>query len=360
MDEPTLHCFRCWWRLAALPGVGPVTLGQIRDQFSSPFDLVDCSATDLIALGLKPLAARAWQQDPQLERGFEQLLHWQQQPHQGVLLAGLDDYPAALASLNDAPTFLWWRGQPHWLQQPCVALVGSRNPTPYARDWAWQCAHDLVAAGVVVVSGMALGIDGAAHDGALRTGATIAVLGCGADVVYPRRHRLLASRIAANGLILSEQPPGTAPQASFFPARNRIISGLCQAVVVAEAGLQSGTLITARLAASQGRDVMALPGAVNNPLSHGCHQLIRDGAQLVQNAAEILESMGWLSLQPVTRAAALSEVPALVALVDFHSTSVDMLVLRSGLPVAQLLAQLLELELEGWLQKDPGGYRRLR
>jgi DNA processing protein len=190
------------------------------------------------------------------------------------------------------------------------------------------------------------------------------VVGCGADVVYPTRHKALAQQIATQGLILSEFPPGTQPLPAYFPARNRIISGLCQAVVVAEAAVQSGSLITARLAASQGRDVMALPGAVLNPLSHGCHQLIRDGALLVQNAAEVLEGLGIFSLTVPTvsnrQTIKTVQAPNLVTLVDYQPTSVDLLSIRSGLPIHILLPQLLELELEGWLQKEAGGYRRLR
>jgi DNA processing protein len=358
MDEPTRLIYRAWWRLLQLPGVGPVALSELRQQLSSPESLPECSSTDLLTAGLRPSAVQAWLTDPGLDKGFERLWAWAQQPGQGVLLAGMEDYPEALAALADAPVFLYWRGNIQLLQETCVALVGSRNPTPYARDWSFQCARDLAAAGVCVVSGMALGIDGAAHQGALQSGHTIAVLGCGADVVYPKRHKALAQQIATQGLILSEFPPGTQPLPAYFPARNRIISGVCQAVVVAEAAVQSGSLITARLAASQGRDVMALPGAVLNPLSHGCHQLIRDGALLVQNAAEVLEGLGIFSLTVPT--VKTVQAPNLVTLVDYQPTSVDLLSIRSGLPIHILLPQLLELELEGWLQKEAGGYRRLR
>src|SRR5690606_9733759 len=162
---------------------------------------------------------------------------------------------------------------PICLQQPMIAMVGSRNPTPYAREWTQQTARELAATGVTVVSGLALGIDGAAHQGALESGRTVAVLGGGVDVSYPPRHLGLAQMIMHKGLLLSEFAPGTAPQPSHFPSRNRIVSGLSLGTVVAEAASKSGSLITAKLAAEQGREVFALPGAVTNPLSHGCHQL---------------------------------------------------------------------------------------
>ncbi|MCY0965283.1 DNA-processing protein DprA [Parathalassolituus penaei] len=362
MDERTQSLYRAWWRLARLPGVGTVTLSELRQNLQSPYDLPDQGVDLLAAAGLNPAACERWLHDASLDQGFDVLLNWCLQPGQGVLLAGMDHYPEALAALSDAPTFLYWRGQLALLDMPCVAIVGSRNPTPYARDWAFQCGRDLAAAGVCVVSGLALGIDGAAHEGALSTGTTIAVLGCGADVAYPKRHNNLMQRIAHQGLLLSEFAPGTQPLAAHFPARNRIVSGLCQAVVVAEAAVKSGSLITARLAASQGRDVMALPGAVTNPLSHGCHQLIRDGALLVQNASEVLEGVGifQLSVTHAPDSVVCMPVPELVTLVDYQGTSVDVLAIRSGLAIAQLLPRLMEYELDGWLQKQAGGYRRLR
>lgn len=363
MDEPTRSLCRAWWRLKQLPGVGAVTLGDIRQSLDSPLELLHAGVDVLAASGLHPAACERWLHDPQLDQGLERLYDWCQVPGQGVLMAGIAPYPEALSALSDAPLFLYWRGRLDCLQQPCVAMVGSRNPTPYARDWAFQCGRDLAAAGVCVVSGMALGIDGAAHEGALQTGTSIAVLGCGADVAYPRRHRGLMDRLAVQGLLLSEFAPGTQPLAPYFPARNRIVSGLCSAVVVAEAAIRSGSLITARLAANQGREVMALPGAVTNPLSHGCHQLIRDGALLVQSAADVLEGLGVFSLTTVQAGitgARPEPVPALVTLVDYQGSSVDLLAIRSGLGIAELLPQLMELELEGWLQKQAGGYRRLR
>ncbi|MDK2778225.1 MAG: DNA-processing protein DprA [Pseudomonadota bacterium] len=364
---------RAWWRLSRLPGVGNVTLNEIRSQLDHPAALLSCTAEQLIAMGLKPAAAQRWAQDRSLDDGFQQLQQWRQHNRCGVMLAGIAPYPEALASLRDAPLFLYYHGDLQALQQPMIAMVGSRNPTPYGLEWAQTTAAELAAAGLTVVSGLALGVDGAAHHGAVRGGRTIAVLGSGPDVIYPQRHLGLAQMVMQSGLLLAEFPPGTQPQPAHFPSRNRIISGMSLGVVVVEAALKSGSLITARLAAEQGREVFALPGAVTNPLSHGCHQLIRDGACLVQSAADILTE---LALQPAGSGAgsqvagqqtelplqpeAAAQVPSLVTHIDYTATSTDVIAIRSALSIPQLLPQLLDLELQGWLMQVPGGYMRLK
>lgn len=352
-----------WWRLLRLPGVGLVSANAIRQRLNNPCDLARLTLADLVAYGLRPDAAQRWLTDSSLTAGFEAVVQWRQQPQCGVLLAGLAPYPDALSSLRDAPILLFYQGDLSVLQGPCVAMVGSRNPTPYAREWAQQTAKQLAAADVTVVSGLAVGIDGAVHQGAIDGGKTIAVLGSGLDVIYPAKHLGLAHMIVQHGLLLSEFPPGTAAHASHFPARNRIISGLSRATVVVEAAIKSGTLITARLAAEQGRDVMALPGAVTNPLSRGCHQLIRDGALLVESADDILRECLSLPMQSQADLFAhgsTSAVPVLVSVIDYSLTPIDVIGLRSQLSMAQLLPELLELELQGWLQQVPGGYVRLR
>lgn len=352
-----------WWRLLRLPGVGTVSANVIRQRLDNPCDLARLTLADLMAYGLRSEAAQRWCTDTSLNAGFESIVQWRNRPQCGVLLAGETPYPDALANLRDAPILLFYQGDLSVLHAPCIAMVGSRNPTPYARDWAQQTAKQLAAADVTVVSGLAVGIDGAVHQGAIEGGNTIAVLGSGLDVIYPTRHLGLAHMIVQHGLLLSEFPPGTAAHASHFPARNRIISGLSRATVVVEAAIKSGTLITARLAAEQGREVMALPGAVTNPLSRGCHQLIREGALLVESADDILREC--LSL-PVQSQADLfahessSAVPALVSVIDYSLTSIDVIALRSQLSMAQLMPALLELELQGWLQQVPGGYVRVR
>ncbi len=365
------HLLGRWWQLSRVKGIGRQSLYSLREQLGGLAPLANASDAELQAMGLAPDALATLQQP--LDHGdFHALLEWPDGFHKGIMGSDCSSYPEALASLPDAPLWMNWYGNPQVLKQPMVALVGSRNPTPYAREWTWQCAHDLAKAGVCVVSGLALGIDGAAHDGALAAGgSTVAVLGCGIDVVYPKRHRRLYQRIAESGLILSELPPGTAPLPAFFPGRNRIVSGLSQIVVVAEAAEKSGSLITARLAASQGRDVMALPGAVTNPLAAGCHQLLRDGATLVRDAGDVLEELGLFNLTSPsanselaadsTPASEPAQVPALVQQLDFaNTTSLDVLAIRTGAAVSVLLAELLELELDGWLRQEAGGYRRLR
>ena len=376
-----------WWRLKRLPGVGNITLNQLRLQLSSPSELLQLTSDHLLALGMKPELADRWERETDTDKDFDRLLTWSAHPNQGVLLAGTDGFPESLAVLDDAPTFLWWRGELDTLEYPAIAMVGSRNPSPYGREWAMQCAADLAKAGYCVASGLAIGIDGAAHKGALQQGRTLAVLGSGIDVVYPKRHGGMMNEIAANGLLLSEFPLGTETRAPHFPARNRIVSGLCRAVVVVEAGLPSGSLITAKLAAEQGREVMAVPGMVSNPLSRGCHQLIRDGAVLVESADQVLQEIEGFQLVPspnrkmgqsntsawqhsksthrtdaVTTASkpTAEKPPNPVEQIDFNTTSVDVIAIRSGMAITELLGTLLELEMDGWISKEPGGYRRLR
>lgn len=350
-----------WWRLAQLPNMGNVALNQIRAQLADPRELVRTSPEQLIAFGLTPEAAAQWASDTALSAGFDALKSWRQLKNCGVLLAGLAPYPEQLSALPDAPLFLYYHGNTDCLSKPMVAIVGSRNATPYALEWAEQAASDLAAAGLVVVSGLALGADGAAHQGAVKTGSTIAVLGSGPDVIYPQRHLGLAQMIMNKGLLLSEFLPGTPPKSEHFPSRNRVVSGLALGVIVVEAAVKSGSLITARLAAEQGRDVFALPGAITNPLSHGCHQLIRDGAVLVQSAADVLSELGLeQGAQADLLASAQADVPELLRVIDYTTTSTDIIAIRSGLGISQLLPQLLDLELQGWLKQVPGGYVRAK
>ena len=351
-----------WWRLAQLPGVGTTTLNELRTRLGDPAELLRTSPEQLVALGFSPEAAKRWASDSSLSDGFATLKTWRQQKRCGVLLAGVDPYPDMLAALPDAPLFLYYHGDTACLQQPMIAMVGSRNPTPYGLEWATQTARELAAAGITVVSGLALGIDGAAHQGAVHTGRTLAVLGSGVDVIYPQRHLGLAQMMLNKGLLLSEFMPGTPPQPHHFPSRNRIVSGLSLGTVVVEAASKSGSLITAKLAAEQGREVFALPGVVTNPLSQGCHQLIRDGAILVQSAADILQEFNLTpGAQPgLFDTATSGPLPALLVHIDYTATAPDVIAIRSGLGMAQLLPELLDLELQGWLRQVPGGYLRAR
>ena len=263
-------------------------------------------------------------------------------------------YPVALSTIGDPPPLLWTRGRTDALGLPSVAIVGSRAASPYGLSVAEQLAADLAARGLVVVSGLARGIDSAAHRGALAGGgATIAVLGSGIDVMYPPEHATLAAEIAVEGAVVSEFVPGTLPQPWCFPLRNRIISGLARAVVVIEAGEKSGSLITARCALEQGRDVLAVPGNVLSGRNRGAHALLRDGARIVESADDILEELGMAPRPPSARAPTADPVLACLALGE--ACDLDLISERSGLPTSRLLPRLFELELEGHVRRAGGG-----
>lgn len=265
-----------------------------------------------------------------------------------------DAYPPILLHLPDPPLVLWVKGDPLVLHRPAVAIVGSRAARPAALDVARTLGAALADQGVTVVSGLARGVDAAAHAGALETGSTVAVLGTGLDVTYPAQHAELAARIAAQGALVTEFLPGTPPLAHHFPLRNRILSGLVRAVVVVEASERSGSLITARLAAEQGRDVMVVPGDVRGGANRGGHALLRDGARLVESAADILDELGWV---PGDAARAGDE--ALPPLVDLLRRTgglpVDDLVAHTGRSAADLLGELLDLEFAGLVTRDVAG-----
>jgi DNA processing protein len=271
-------------------------------------------------------------------------------------------YPPLLSAIVDPPPVLWLRGAATALERPAVAIVGSRAGSAYALAVAEKLAADLAERGVAVVSGLARGVDSAAHRGALSAnGVTIAVLGCGADRVYPGEHRALAGEIAASGAVVSELAPRTAPLPMFFPQRNRIISGLSRAVVVVEAGEKSGSLITARCALEQGRDVLAVPGNVLNGRNRGGHALIRDGAKIVETADDIVEELGIgfgsveVRTSAHTGAAPRSTDPVLASVAPGETFDLDGLAARTGLTAARLLTRLFELELQGFVRREGGG-----
>jgi len=271
-------------------------------------------------------------------------------------------FPSALLAISDVPAVLWYRGVLDVLRRPAVAIIGSRSASSSALHVAEQLGADVAARGVAVVSGLARGVDSAAHRGALRTGCTIAVLGSGVDRVYPREHKSLAADIAATGLVLSEFPPGTAPLKFHFPLRNRVISGLSRAVVIVEASEQSGSLITARCALEQGRDVLAVPGNVLSGRNRGAHALIRDGAKIVECADDILEELGLNAAAPRQAAATTSGEttmtsgdPLLRLMRRGETYALDALAEASGVDGVRLLPRLLELELQGWIERIEGG-----
>lgn len=266
-------------------------------------------------------------------------------------------YPMALRTIPDPPPVLWIRGSTASLNAPAVAIVGARAATPYGVSVAQQLAADLAAAGLVIVSGMARGVDSSAHRGALMVrGVTVAVLGSGADVIYPREHAGLAHEIAAGGAVASELAPGTPPLPRFFPLRNRIISGLSRAVVVIEAGEKSGSLITARTALEQGREVLAVPGNVLSGRHRGAHALLRDGAKIVESADDILEELGMTAVWPAKAAAkAAPRDPVLESLVPGEPADLDAIAERTGLSPVRLLPRLFELEMRGVVARVSGG-----
>jgi DNA processing protein len=266
-------------------------------------------------------------------------------------------YPAALAAIPDPPAVLWARGNLTSLSRPAVAIVGSRAGSPYGLSVAEHLAADLAGRGIVVVSGLARGIDSAAHRGALAaSGSTLAVLGSAADVIYPAEHRDLARRIEADGAVLSELVPGTPPRKPFFPLRNRLISGLSRAVLIVEAGQQSGSLITARCALEQGREVLAVPGNVLSGRNRGGHALLRDGAKIVESADDILEELS-------VRVTGRPDPPGLTGPEDLvlrnlpagEACDLDAISDRTGLPSARLLPRLFELEMQGLVRRVGGG-----
>lgn len=290
-------------------------------------------------------------------------------------------YPALLDAIPDPPLLLWVRGDTTALLGPAIAIVGSRHACSAGREIAFQIAADLAASGVVVASGFARGVDAAAHRGALSRGRSLAVLGCGVDQPYPSDHGALASQLAGAGAVVSEFAPGTPPRAHHFPLRNRTLSGLCRAVVVVQAAQRSGSLITARLALEQGRDVMAVPGDVRSGLNAGGHALLRDGARLVERAADVLDELGWTAPpashgpaddrpgvdrsrvdrsgvdRPAVEGARVEAAGAalLATLVREGGASLDDLVGETGRSSADLLGELLDLELAGQLRRDAGG-----
>ena len=356
-----------WLRLTLTPGLGDVSARRLLAAFGAPEALYTQTPQALHAL-VNPAQAAALGRIPE---GWVELLDsswsWlQAEPgHRAVVTLGDARYPTALLNIEDPPLLLYLAGRLDLSleTQRSLAIVGSRNPTPQGALNARQFAQALAAQGLTIVSGLALGIDGAAHEGALTgTGttdrlATVAVVGTGLDRVYPKRHHALAHRISEQGLLISEYPLGTPPLAANFPRRNRLIAGLSGATLVVEAALQSGSLITARLAAEQGKEVFAIPGSIHATQSHGCHALIRQGAKLVESAQDVLEEMpGWTGISPTAPAQHHEEDDdVLLQALGLDPVSLDALQARTGLPIPALQARLMALELEGQVARLPGG-----
>jgi len=389
-----------WLRLTLTSGVGNDSARRLLSAFGLPQAIFTQSATALRQVVSAAQAGALQAEPPELAAQLAATWAWLHDQTPGgeapaaprrVLALGDADYPEALLDIEDPPLMLYLLGSGVFKSNPpaaqthqapdatktiviqprrSIAIVGSRNPTPQGEANARQFAKAFSAAGLTVVSGLALGVDGAAHEGALEgaardaTCATVAVVGTGLDRVYPKRHLDLAHRIARQGLILSEFPLGTPPLPANFPKRNRLIAGLSQGTLVVEAALQSGSLITARLAVEQGKEVFAIPGSIHSPQARGCHALIKQGAKLVESAQDVLEE---LRITPLLAPAAGTADPGeetadhrkpqdrFLAQLGFDPVSLDALVARTGMGTAALQARLLELELDGHVARLPGG-----
>jgi DNA processing protein len=369
MDELT-----AWLALTRAPGLHAGTLAPLLQRFTNAAALVSASPATLRAAGADPKLIQWLHSFP--AEAIADDRRWLAHDAHHFVAWGSEYYPQLLTQLSDAPVGLYVRGNHALLALPQLAIVGSRNPTPTGRENAHSFAAHLARCGFVITSGLAVGIDAASHQGALHAqGSTIAVCGTGLDINYPRANAALADTIAAHGALVSEFPLGTAAVKGNFPRRNRIISGLALGTLVVEAAVKSGSLITARLAAEQGREVFAIPGSIHNPLTRGCHQLIRQGARLVETAddifAELRTLVGSLALLPDgTKAPEIAagfgsvldkEYEILLDALGFEPAGVDLLVERTGLRADEVASMLLILELEGRVESYPGGlYVRAR
>ncbi|BCB25120.1 DNA processing protein DprA [Sulfurimicrobium lacus] len=348
-----------WVALSLIPGLGGETYRSLLQSFGEPAKIFAARPGALEKVVRAPIA-RAIATGPDQD-AVAPTLRWLEEPGNHIVTLADTDYPRGLLEIPDPPPLLYVKGRRDLLNQPALAIVGSRNATPQGLTNAQTFARFLSDSGLCIVSGMALGIDGAAHRGALQGAASsIAVVGTGLDIVYPARHRDLAHELAQNGALVSEFPIGTPSKSQNFPRRNRIISGISQGCLVIEAALQSGSLITARLAAEQGRDVFAIPGSIHSPLAKGCHFLIKQGAKLVENAQDILDEFGYpaaaSTISPCQPTSATSEnEKRLRHCLGFDPIAIDALVACSGLTSDSVCAILLSMELAGQVSSLPGG-----
>lgn len=382
-----------WLGLLRAPGIGCSGFFSLLEQFSTPRNVFNAAHS----VDFQPVLTNgralskntvAYLRNPNWEL-VEADLRWLSQEHNGALTVHDPSYPNLLREIHDPPPVLFYRGNPQLLSLPQIAIVGSRNPSRHGADTAWEFARHLSDAGFTITSGLALGIDAMAHQGALAARKlTVAVAGTGLDQVYPKRNSELAREITQHGALVSEFAPGTAPLAANFPRRNRIISGLSIGVLVVEAASHSGSLITARLAMEQNRDVFAIPGSIHNPLARGCHSLIRQGAKLVETASDIMEELTSLirllcnrqlnespdhrpipptptggkgndaKNQEVIHLLPTADHQLLYAQIGYEPASIDTLVERSRLTTETVSAMLVELELKGCVTSSSGMYTR--
>ena len=354
-----------WLCLDRAPGLGPVRSAKLLARYPVT-TLVALPDNQLKALGLDDAQIRALHYP---DKAIEGVIEWLAHPSRHLIPCSSPNYPSCLREISSAPLLLFVEGDAALLHSDQIAMVGTREPSPGGREVAAQLSRDLVNAGLTVTSGLALGIDGICHQSALDAGGkTIAVLGSGLANCYPKRHQQLAEAIVASGgALVSEFWPEVAPRQENFPRRNRIISGLSLGTAVVEAAVKSGSLITARYAMEQGREVFAVPGALQNPQSVGCHHLIQQGAKLICSVADIVEE---IEVHLGKSAADIKsqllftqgDLPSssLLDNVGYEPTAIDVIASRSGVAIDKVICELLELELAGWISSVPGGYVRTR
>ncbi|WP_222937611.1 DNA-processing protein DprA [Spartinivicinus ruber] len=376
-----------WVLLHAVPGVGASRFNQLIARFGSPTLALQQSASKLADYlpaksieVIREIQQRSGKEYDQLESLLVKTEQWLEHSNHHIIPCFAEDYPSAFTHLSDPPPLLFAVGNTNLLEMPQLSIVGSRHPSKSGEENSYHFAHTLAKGGFTITSGLADGVDAAAHKGALDAeGYTIAVVGTGLDLVYPAKNKALAERVSQSGLLISEFPLGTKPQASNFPRRNRIISCLGLGVLVVEAALQSGSLITARLAAEQGREVFAIPGSIHNPLSKGCHQLIRQGAKLVDSVEHIWEELKHSlhtyaignELNQASTVQGEEEQLAIQSLlledpnqqqvleaIGDETTSMDMIMARTGLSASDVNNLVLELEMQGFVAAVPGGVVR--
>ncbi|PCH57417.1 MAG: DNA-protecting protein DprA [Legionellales bacterium] len=349
------------WRM---PGIGPVSFVKWQERYHDLEYLFQSKGRNLLPGDRKPktlayLAAPDWQ-------GVDKDLAWAEDHNHHILTSQHKLYPKLLHEISNAPPILFVKGKPQYLSRPQIAIVGSRNPSNIGRDLATEFADHFSGLGLTVTSGLALGVDVAGHTAALKnTGGTIAVVATGLDIVYPQQHTQIAREIVANGALVSEFPIGVQPLPQLFPRRNRIISGLSMGVLVIEAALNSGSLITARQALDQNREVFAIPGSMHNPLAKGCHALIKQGAKLVECAEDVLIELEILldyvaaPKNPTKKPVDLdNHQTMLLECMDYECNTIDSIVARGELRVEQVTSMLLQLELLGYIVAVPGGYAK--
>lgn len=347
-----------WLRLVATPGLGFRRLKPLLDHFGTPEAILEASDRALEEAGVSPKLKTALR-NPDRKK-VEQAQRWLEAGEDRFLLTLDDeDFPPLLREIPDPPLLLFGRGRKEALHPSQIAVVGCRSASREGMQIAFSFARALTKEGFVVTSGLALGIDGAAHRGALQEGMTVAVMGTGPDRIYPKEHETLAREIAEKGVLLTEYFPGTELHAGLFPRRNRILAGMALAVLVVEAGEKSGSLITARLALEYNREVMAIPGSIHKPQARGCHRLIQQGAKLVASLEDLLEELPEKGVS-----AWAEELPPflhdLLEQIDFAPTPIDLIAARCGLPVQEVMPHLLQLELKGYIGASAGGYQRLQ